>query len=157
LADYRFLLRLRGRREEVELNDAIPSAYLFSKTISRAFQRNQQLIKGRTAKMNTRTNPTKTMRIIHAYIVDVIEQKGGGYTVVLQTQSDEDVTSEEIWRMALPGDFRGATRVDRLWHLYYGQDPGYSPGASLDVTVPNERDANELDVNERDATNMMRS
>jgi hypothetical protein len=71
------------------------------------------------------------------HIIDVVEQRGGGYTVVLQALPDEDITSEEIWRLALPGDFRGATKIDRLWHLYYGQDPGYSPGALLDVTVPN--------------------
>jgi hypothetical protein len=52
------------------------------------------------------------------HIVDVVEQRGG-YTVVLQALSDEDITSEEIWRLAIPGDFRGATKVDRLWHLYY--------------------------------------
>jgi hypothetical protein len=88
--------------------------------------------------MNTGSDPTKGTRTIHVHIVDVVEQKGGGYTVVLQALSDGDITSEETWRVALPGDFRGATRIDRLWHLYYGQDPGYSPGVSLDVTVPNE-------------------
>jgi hypothetical protein len=88
--------------------------------------------------MNTGSDPTKGTRTIHVHVVDVVEQKGAGYTVVLQALSDEDITSEETWRVALPGDFRGATRVDRLWHPYYGQDPGFSPGVSLDVTVPNE-------------------
>jgi hypothetical protein len=47
-----------------------------------------------------------------------------------------EINSEEMWRVALPGDYRGATRVDRLWHLYYGEDPGYSPGTWLDVALP---------------------
>jgi len=38
--------------------------------------------------------------------------------VVVQPHADSDIASEEIWRVALPGDFRGANRVDRLWHLY---------------------------------------
>jgi hypothetical protein len=87
--------------------------------------------------MNTRSDPTKGKRKIHVHIVDVVQQKEGGYTLVVQPHSEDlDVTSEEIWRVALPGDYRGATRVDRLWHLYYGEDPGYSPGAWLDITLP---------------------
>jgi hypothetical protein len=86
--------------------------------------------------MNPGSYPTKETRTLHAHIVDVVEQKGGGYTVVLQAQPDEDITSEETWRVALPGDFQGATRVDRLWHLYYGRDPGFSPGTSLELVLP---------------------
>jgi hypothetical protein len=77
--------------------------------------------------MNT-SNSTKGTRTIHVHIVDVVQQKEGGYTVVVQALSDAEIASDEIWRVALPGDYRGATRVDQLWHLYYGQDPGYSPG-----------------------------
>jgi hypothetical protein len=79
-------------------------------------------------------NETRSFRV---HIVDVVQQKEGGCTLVVQPHSeDPEMTSEEMWRVALPGDYRGATRVDRLWHLYYGEDPGYSPGACLDVTLP---------------------
>ena len=88
--------------------------------------------------MNTRSSPTKGTRTIHVHIVDVVEQKAGGYTVVLQALSDADITSDETWRVALPGEFQGATRVDRLWHLYYGADPGYSPGELLEIVIPYE-------------------
>jgi hypothetical protein len=85
---------------------------------------------------STRSDPTKETRTIQVHIVDVVQQKEGGYTVVVQPHSDSEIASEEIWRLALPGDFRGATRVDRLWHLYYAQDPGYLPGTWLDIAVP---------------------
>jgi hypothetical protein len=75
------------------------------------------------------------MRKIEAHILSVYEEKGGGYTVVAEVRPDADITSEEIWRAALPGDFRGATKTDRLWHLYYGQDPGYVPGASISIDL----------------------
>ena len=55
--------------------------------------------------------------------------------MVAEVRPDADITSEEIWRAALPGDFRGATKTDRLWHLYYGQDPGYVPGASISIDL----------------------
>jgi hypothetical protein len=84
--------------------------------------------------MNTSSDSTK--RTLRVHIVDVVPQKEGGYTLVVQPHSDSEINSEETWRAALPGDFRGATRVDRLWHLYYGEDPGYSPGAWLDLAVP---------------------
>jgi hypothetical protein len=84
--------------------------------------------------MNTSSDPTK--RTLRVHIVEVVKQKEGGYTLVVQPHSDSEINSAEIWRVALPGDFRGATRVDRLWHLYYGEDPGYSPGAWLDLAIP---------------------
>ena len=92
----------------------------------------------RTAIMNTGSDAPQAPHTIHFHIVDVVQQKEGGYTVVVQPYSDFDITSEEIWRAALPGDFRGATRVDRLWHLYFGSDPGYSPGAWIDITLPDK-------------------
>lgn len=55
---------------------------------------------------------------------------------MVQPHTDSEISSDEIWRVALPGDFRGATRVDRLWHLYYGENPGYSAGAWLDLALP---------------------
>jgi hypothetical protein len=100
---------------------------------------NRALIEQRTAIMNTSKDPTSEAHKIHVHIVDVVQQKGEGYTVVLQAFPDAEVTSEETWRVALPGDFRGATKVERLWHLYYGKDPGYLPGALLDIDVPDEQ------------------
>jgi hypothetical protein len=81
-------------------------------------------------------NSDSTKRTLRVHIVDVVPQKEGGYTLVVQPHSHLEMNSEETWRAALPGDFRGATRVDRLWHLYYGEDPGYSPGAWLDLALP---------------------
>jgi hypothetical protein len=95
---------------------------------------NRQPRPERTATMNTSSDSTK--RTLRVHIVDVVKQKEGGYTLVVQPHSDSEINSDEIWRVALPGDFRGATRVDRLWHLYYGEDPGYSPGAWLDLAIP---------------------
>jgi hypothetical protein len=100
---------------------------------------NREVIEQRTAIMNTSRNPSSEAHKIHAHIVDVVQQKGEGCTVILQAFPDADVTSDETWRVALPGDFRGATKVERLWHLYYGKDPGYLPGALLDIDVPDEQ------------------
>ncbi len=86
--------------------------------------------------MNTSSDSTK--RTLRVHIVDVVQQKEGGYTLVVQPDSDSAIDSDEIWRIALPADFRGATRVDRLWHLYYGEDPGYSPDTWLDLTLPDQ-------------------
>jgi hypothetical protein len=88
--------------------------------------------------MNTSSDPTPGTHTIHVHIVDVIQQKEGGYTLIVQPHSDSDVTTEEIWRAALPGEYRGATRVDRLWHLYYAENPGYLAGTWVDITVPVE-------------------
>ena len=90
----------------------------------------------RTAAMNTTGNPTKEARKIHIHVVDVVEQEGEGHTVVLRAFPDPEMTSAEIWGAALPGDFRGATKVDRLWHLYYGRDPGCLPGDWLELDLP---------------------
>lgn len=86
--------------------------------------------------MNT-SDSGKGTRTIHLHIVDVVQQKEGGYTLIIQPQAEDlEISSDEIWRTAIPGDYRGATRVDRLWHLYYGEDPGYLPGTWLDVALP---------------------
>ncbi|MBV8173125.1 MAG: hypothetical protein JO151_01000 [Verrucomicrobia bacterium] len=90
--------------------------------------------------MNTSSDASQKAPKIHVHIVDVVEQKGEGYTVILQAFPDAEVTSHETWRVVLPGDFRGATKVGRLWHLYYGKDPGYSAGASLDIDLPRQGD-----------------
>jgi hypothetical protein len=88
--------------------------------------------------MKTSSDPTKGARTIRVHIVDVVQQKEGGFTLVVQPHSESEINSEEVWRVAMPGDFRGATRVDRLWHLYYGEDPGYSPGAWLNLVLPEQ-------------------
>jgi hypothetical protein len=86
--------------------------------------------------MNT-SSDSENPSTIRVHIVDVVAQKEGGYTVVVQAaHSSAEITSDEIWRTALPGDYRGATRVGGLWHLYYGEDPGYSPGSWLDLALP---------------------
>ena len=46
---------------------------------------------------------------------------------------EANISSEESWRLALPGDFRGATRVEQLWHLYYGEKPPCVPGDTLEL------------------------
>jgi hypothetical protein len=86
--------------------------------------------------MSSTSETTEETRTIQVHIVDVVQQKEGGCTVIVQPHSDSEITSDEIWRVALPGDYRGATRVDRLWHLYYGADPGYSPGSWLEIRLP---------------------
>ena len=88
--------------------------------------------------MNASGDPTKEARKIHVHIVDVVEQKGEGYTVILQAVPESEITSHDVWSVALPGDFLGATKVDRLWHLYYRKDPGYSPGDRFDLDLPEE-------------------
>ena len=85
--------------------------------------------------MNASTDSTNEVHKVRLHIVDVIQQKGEGYTVILQAFPDAEITSHETWRLALPGDFRGATKVNRLWHLYFGKDPGYLPGASLEIDL----------------------
>jgi hypothetical protein len=73
---------------------------------------------------------------IKVHILSVFKEKGEGYTVVAEVHPDTDITSEEIWQATLPGDFRGATKTDRVWHLYYGKDPGYMPGAMISIDSP---------------------
>ena len=71
---------------------------------------------------------------IEFHILSVFEEKGEGYTVVAEARPDTDISSKEFWRATLPGDFRGAT--DRVWHLYYGKDPGYMPGDLITINLP---------------------
>jgi hypothetical protein len=101
-------------------------------------QRDRKLVKRRTPTMNTSREATNENRTIHVHIVDVVAQKEGGYTVVVQPHTGFEVTSAEVWRAALPGDYRGGTKVDRLWHLYYGEKPPYSPGSWFDLVLPDQ-------------------
>jgi hypothetical protein len=88
--------------------------------------------------MNTSHEITNENRTIHVHIVDVVAQKEGGYTVVVQPHTGSEITSSEVWRVTLAGDYRGATKVDRLWHLYYGEKPPYSPGTWIDIVLPDQ-------------------
>ena len=99
--------------------------------------------------MKTSSDAPQVPHTMHVHIVDVVQQKEGGYTVIVQPNSDFEIASEEIWRAALPGDFRGATKVDRLWHLYYGSDPGYSPGVWLDIPLPGKGEATQQSTIDR--------
>jgi hypothetical protein len=101
-------------------------------------QRDQELVKQRTQTMNTSRELTNENRTIHVHIVDVVAQKEGGYTVVVQPHTGSEITSSEVWRATLGGDYRGATKVDRLWHLYYGEKPPYSPGTWIDIVLPEQ-------------------
>jgi len=100
--------------------------------------RDRLVLSRRTATMNTRSDASDSPRTIHVHIVDVVQQKEGGWTVIVQPNSEVEIDSEKVWRAALPGDFRGATRVERLWHLYYGSDPGYARGDWLDLPLPGQ-------------------
>jgi hypothetical protein len=41
---------------------------------------------------------------------------------------------EEMWKIALPGDFVGATRLNSLWHLYYREKPPFSSGDTFEIS-----------------------
>src|SRR5271169_2640567 len=53
-------------------------------------KRDRELRKQRTATMNTSSDPTKGTRTIHVHIVDVVQQKEEGYTVIVQPSSDAE-------------------------------------------------------------------
>jgi hypothetical protein len=93
------------------------------------------LIGARTAFMKT-SRPNAGTRKVMLRVLDVIAQKGEGYTVVVQLPRDSDITSEEMWKTVLPGDFRAATRVSGLWHLYYAAKPPFSAGNTFEITLP---------------------
>jgi uncharacterized protein YndB with AHSA1/START domain len=77
-------------------------------------------------------NSAQSNKIV-ARIINVVQQKGSGYTVVVELPPEADISSDESWRVSLPGDFRGATRVEGLWHLYYGEKPNSLPGDTFDI------------------------
>jgi hypothetical protein len=77
--------------------------------------------------------PALAWNRVVARIIDVVQQKGSGYTVVVELPPEANISSDESWRVSLRGDFRGATRVDGLWHLYYGEKPTCSPGDTFDI------------------------
>ncbi len=83
--------------------------------------------------MNGGKSGEESINRVVARVIDVIEQKGSGYTVVVELPPEANISSEESWRLALPGDFRGATRVEHLWHLYYGDKPPCVPGDTFEL------------------------
>jgi hypothetical protein len=88
--------------------------------------------------MNTSKVPNTAQRTMQVHIVDVIERKEGGCTVVVHAPVESDKTLEETWPKVLPGDYQGAMKVGRVWHLYYGQDPRLTPDSWIDVPLPND-------------------
>jgi hypothetical protein len=85
----------------------------------------------RKASVNGPTDPEDRSASATIRIVDVVREKDQGYTVIVEVPPNAGIDSEESWKTILPGDFRGATRVDNLWHLYYGEKPAVSPGQTL--------------------------
>jgi hypothetical protein len=75
---------------------------------------------------------------MQVHIVDVIERKEGGCTVVVRAPVESEKMLEEIWHTVLLGDYQGAMKVGRVWHLYYGKDPGYTPDTWIEVPLPND-------------------
>ena len=60
--------------------------------------------------MNT-SDSGKWTRTIHLHIVDVVQQKEGGYRLIIQPQAEDfEISSDEIWRTAFPGDYRRKLR-----------------------------------------------
>ena len=96
--------------------------------------RDHELFQKRTAIVKSASNLEIGESGLTVKIMDVVKEKGEGYTVIVELPPNAEINSEEAWRVALPGDFRGATRVDRLWHLYYGEKPSFSAGETL--TLP---------------------
>ena len=86
--------------------------------------------------MNGGETGEKRLKRVVARIIDVVEQKGSGYTVIVELPPDTNISTDETWRVSLPaGDFRGATRVERLWHLYYGEKPSFAAGDTYDIII----------------------
>jgi hypothetical protein len=75
---------------------------------------------------------------MRVHIVDVIERKEGGCTVVVHAPVESEEMPTDIWYSLLPGDYQGAMKVGRVWHLYYGQDPRYQPDSWIDVVLPED-------------------
>jgi hypothetical protein len=82
--------------------------------------------------METSRNP-KSLRTLRAHIVDVVQRKEGGCTVIVQVPSE--ISSEDIWRAGISHEYQGAMKVGRLWHLYYGQVPKHAPGAWVEIPL----------------------
>jgi hypothetical protein len=52
--------------------------------------------------MNASQSGEQSISRVVARIIDVIEQKGSGYTVVVELPPEANISSEESWRLALP-------------------------------------------------------
>ena len=56
--------------------------------------------------------------------------------MVVHAPVESEKMPTDIWHSLLPGDYQGAMKVGRVWHLYYGQDPRYLPDSWIDVVLP---------------------
>src|ERR1700756_754774 len=88
----------------------------------------------RTFLMSSTSNPEAGAKKITARVVEVVPEKGKGYTLIVELPPDAGISSEEMWKIALPGDFVGATRLDSLWHLYYREKPPFSSGDTFEIS-----------------------
>jgi len=88
--------------------------------------------------MSTSRDRTKSSRRLQVHIVDVLQRKEGGCTVVVRLPPKAEIPSEDIWRTGISKEYQGAIQVGRLWHLYYGQVPTHSPGDWVELALPDE-------------------
>jgi hypothetical protein len=84
--------------------------------------------------MSSTSNPEAVTKKITARVVEVVAEKGEGYTLIVELPPHARISSEENWKVALPGDFVGATRLDSLWHLYYREKPPFSSGDTFEIS-----------------------
>jgi hypothetical protein len=68
-------------------------------------------------------------------IIEIVPQKGSGFTVIAELPPGIHVSSDEAWGAVLPGSFRAKTRVGKLWHFYYEEMPPFRPGDTIDVEL----------------------
>jgi hypothetical protein len=85
--------------------------------------------------MKTSRNPSSS-RTLQVNIVDVVPRKEGGCTVIVQAASE--IPSEDVWRTGISREYQGAMKVGHLWHVYYGQVPTHTPGAWVEIPLPDE-------------------
>ncbi len=88
--------------------------------------------------MNTNEDPGNEQHTMRIHIIEVTERKEGGSTVVVQTSSGADKMLEQAWHKFLPGSYQGCLKVGRVWHLYYGRDPRYTPDSWIEVQLPTD-------------------
>ncbi len=73
---------------------------------------------------------------ISAKIVNVVKQKSDQtYTVILELPEETHHLPEETWTIDTETKVIGLTRVDRLLHVYFDDDPGLKDGGTLEIKV----------------------
>lgn len=90
--------------------------------------------------MSSTSNPETVAKKITARVVEVVPEKGEGYTLIVELPPHARISSDECWKVALPGDFVGATRLGSRWHLYYREKPPFSSGETFEISF--EQDGN---------------